>query len=45
MSKLILWNLISLDGFFDGAKSWELDWFPSSMRGLSSSHRPTQAPW
>lgn len=26
MSKLILWNVISLDGFFDGAKNWELDW-------------------
>ena len=26
MRKLIQWNLITLDGFFDGAKSWELDW-------------------
>src|SRR5277367_581329 len=21
-----MWNLISLDGFFDGAKPWQLDW-------------------
>lgn len=26
MSKLIMWNMISLDGFFEGAKSWDLDW-------------------
>jgi dihydrofolate reductase len=26
MGKLIQWNLISLDGYFEGAQSWELDW-------------------
>lgn len=26
MGKLIMWNLLTLDGFFEGAKSWELDW-------------------
>jgi dihydrofolate reductase len=26
MRNLIIWNLITLDGFFEGAKSWELDW-------------------
>lgn len=26
MRKLIMWNLITLDGYFEGAKSWELDW-------------------
>lgn len=26
MSRLIMWNLISLDGFFEGEKSWTLDW-------------------
>jgi dihydrofolate reductase len=26
MSRLIMWNLLTLDGFFEGAKSWELDW-------------------
>jgi dihydrofolate reductase len=26
MRKLILWNLLSLDGFFEGAASWALDW-------------------
>lgn len=25
MSKLIMWNLMTLDGFFEGAKSWDLD--------------------
>jgi dihydrofolate reductase len=25
LSRLIMWNLITLDGFFEGAKSWELD--------------------
>jgi dihydrofolate reductase len=25
MSKLIMWNLVSLDGFFEGEKSWSLD--------------------
>src|SRR5260221_4167822 len=25
MRKLIMWNLISLDGCFDGAKPWDLD--------------------
>jgi hypothetical protein len=26
MRKLIMWNLITLDGFFEGTKSWDLDW-------------------
>lgn len=26
MSRLILWNIITLDGYFDGARPWELDW-------------------
>lgn len=26
MGKLIMWNLVTLDGFFEGHKSWELDW-------------------
>ena len=26
MRKLIMWNLVTLDGFFEGPKSWELDW-------------------
>lgn len=27
MAKLILWNAISLNGFFEGEKSWDVDWF------------------
>jgi len=26
MRKLIMWNMVTLDGFFEGPKSWELDW-------------------
>jgi dihydrofolate reductase len=26
MSKLIMWNLMTLDGYFDGAENWALDW-------------------
>jgi len=26
MSKLTMWNVISLDGCFEGAKSWDLSW-------------------
>lgn len=26
MRKLIMWNLVSLDGFFERATSWSLDW-------------------
>jgi dihydrofolate reductase len=29
MSKLIMWNLASLDGFFEGARSWDLDFHQS----------------
>lgn len=23
---MIMWNLMTLDGFFDGPESWRLDW-------------------
>ncbi len=26
LKKLIMWNLMTLDGFFEGSKSWDLDW-------------------
>lgn len=29
MSRLIMWNLMTLDGFFEGAKSWDLGWHDS----------------
>jgi dihydrofolate reductase len=29
MSRLIMWNLITLDGYFDGARNWDLDWHQS----------------
>ena len=31
MRKLIMWNLITLDGFFEGTKSWDLDWHQYAM--------------
>lgn len=27
MSRLIQWNMLSLDGYFEGAKSWDVGWF------------------
>ncbi len=27
MARLIQWNMVSLDGYFEGAMSWEIDWF------------------
>src|SRR5438552_16802895 len=29
MRKVIMWNVVSLDGFFEGAKSWDLGWHDS----------------
>jgi dihydrofolate reductase len=26
MRRLIMWNMVTLDGFFEGTKSWEIDW-------------------
>ena len=26
MRKLIMWNLITLDGYFEGEKNWDLPW-------------------
>lgn len=26
MRKVIMWNMVTLDGFFEGAKPWEIDW-------------------
>jgi dihydrofolate reductase len=29
MSKLIMWNLMTLDGYFEGEKAWDLNWHHS----------------
>src|SRR5256714_11826200 len=29
MRKVIMWNVVSLDGFFEGAKSWDRGWHDS----------------
>ena len=29
MRKLIMWNMVTLDGLFEGPKKWELDWHNS----------------
>ena len=26
MRKVIMWNMVTLDGFFEGPKSWDIDW-------------------
>ena len=26
MPKVIVWNMVTLDGFFEGSKPWEIDW-------------------
>jgi len=26
MCKVIVWNMVTLDGYFEGPKSWEIDW-------------------
>ena len=26
MRKLIMWNMVTLDGYFEGPKPWEIDW-------------------
>lgn len=26
MRRLVMWNMVTLDGFFEGLKSWEIDW-------------------
>lgn len=33
MGKLIMWNLITLDGYFDGPKGWDLGWHQSALEG------------
>ena len=30
MSRLIMWNVVTLDGFFDGATNWDLHWHDSA---------------
>ena len=25
MARIIIWNLVTLDGFFEGEKKWDLD--------------------
>jgi dihydrofolate reductase len=26
MRRLIMWNMVTLDGFFEGSQSWDIDW-------------------
>lgn len=33
MSRLIVWNMLSLDGYFEGAKSWDVEWFHPYFTG------------
>jgi dihydrofolate reductase len=42
LRKLIMWNLMTLDGFFEGRKSWDIDWHDSvwgeELEGFSAEH-------
>jgi len=29
MSRLIMWNLVTVEGYFEGARSWDLEWHES----------------
>jgi dihydrofolate reductase len=31
MGKLIMWNMVSLDGYFEGANSWDLAWHRTAL--------------
>lgn len=31
MGKLIMWNLLTADGYFEGAHSWDLDWHQCAL--------------
>jgi dihydrofolate reductase len=33
-----MWNLITLDGFFEGTKSWELDWLQYAWGDATEQH-------
>jgi len=26
MRKVLVWNMVTLDGYFEGRKPWEIDW-------------------
>ena len=42
MGKLIMWNLVTLDGFFEGEEKWSLDWhdivWGDELKQLSLEH-------
>ena len=42
MGKLIMWNLVTLDGFFEGTKNWELPWHPTFFSGEMEQHSIAQ---
>ena len=38
MGKLIMWNLVSVDGYFEGTKPWALEWFHHRVQGEALVH-------
>lgn len=30
MAPVIMWNFVSVDGLFEGDKSWSIDWFQAA---------------
>jgi dihydrofolate reductase len=38
MAQLIMWNLVSLDGFFEGSAPWSIDWFQAIWNDEQEEH-------
>jgi hypothetical protein len=49
MGKLIQWNNLTLDGYFEGAKSWDADWlhpyFIDELREFSLKQLGSAEAW
>jgi hypothetical protein len=36
-----MWNMMSLDGFFEGPQSWSIDWLTGSFPEELESYEPS----
>lgn len=43
MRKLIMWNLITLDGYFEGVKNWDLPFGTNGFGARNSSNSPSSS--
>lgn len=39
MARVIIWNLVTLDGFFEGEKKWDLDFHSRGSGAGEAQHR------